>query len=266
MSNEEVFELLTQKYTLVLASTPDEIEAVIQIRKDVFSKKLGLSSDILEKKGFLYGESDKQSFIYLLKENSTGNFIGTNRIFFVNELTPISVITKEIYSHVDNIESLTKGVSICEISRFALLQNIEPCGELSGLQLRGYLSMALMATIGINIFLYSCDHIFATMERSLHRIIRRQNIIFKEIGDPVEYYGERIPYMIKRNDLIANAKEIFESLVLYYLHKICSDPDKLYNFIEKNPYLDYSHMQIDRLSYLFKKYGKDIRVSDLLSQ
>ena len=266
MNDDEVFRLLTQEYSIILATSDEEIEAVKKIREEVFAPKLALSSEVLEEKGFLYGESDRQSFLYLLRENVTGRYVGTSRIFFVNHLTPISKITKEIYSYVENIDLLTVDYPVCEISRFALSSQLTPYKNLSALQLRGYLSMALMATIGITLFLYRCEHIFATMERSLHRIIKRQNIEFEQIGASVEYYGTRTPYMIRREILISDAKEIFERIVLFYLKELCQDKQRLDNYIDQHPYLNRSDMQVDRVCELVAKYGDQLKVSHLVEE
>ena len=44
--------------------------------------------------------------------------------------------------------------------------------------------------------------IFAIMEHSLHRILKRQSVAFKAIGDAVDYYGVRFPFVINKRKSI----------------------------------------------------------------
>jgi hypothetical protein len=168
---------------------------------------------------------------------------------------------------VEGIENLTKNLPICEISRLALIKNIPEHPDYPMNQLRTLLSMALMSATRVNFFLYHYDKIFAIMERSLHRILKRQSVDFEPIGDAVDYYGLRFPYVIKKeNFLIAGEKTegSMGKLTKYYLKELCKDPHSFWQFIDDNPYLERSDIHLDRICQLFKTYGDDVSIKLLL--
>ena len=253
MINAHTYRLLTKEYTLQLAMTQEDIETVKQVRREALLPVYQNLADIQDEDAFLYNKDDEQSFIYLLRHNATQRYVGTIRVFFVNDRTPIQQIPMQIYGHVKGIEALVSKHPVCEVSRLALSPHIEPYGELSALRLRTYLTIGLMSAIGINAFLYPCKHIFAIMEPALHRILKRRKIDFKAVGPAVEYYGARIPHMISREDLILGSEEILGEITLHYLRKLCHDPETFWKFIDNHPYLQRSDIPLEHLCTLFKE-------------
>ena len=168
---------------------------------------------------------------------------------------------------VEGIEHLTKDLPICEISRLALIKTIPEHKDFSMTQLRTLLSMALMSATRINFFLYHYSRIFAIMERSLHRILKRQSVAFEPIGDAVDYYGVRFPFVIKKEDFLIAGKKTegtMGQLTRYYLKELCKDPESFWQFIDNNPYLERSDIHLDRICQLFKEHGDDVDLSILL--
>jgi hypothetical protein len=105
------------------------------------------------------------------------------------------------------------------------------------------------------------------MERPLHRILKRQSVAFEQIGDAVDYYGVRFPFVIKKeNFLIAGEKTegSMGKLTKYYLKELCKDPQSFWQFIDNNPYLKRSDIHLERICQLFKKYGDDVSMELLL--
>jgi len=266
MRSQEIFDLLTKEYTLKLAISPEDFEAVKTIRKEVFSQKYSMSPDYLEKMGYLFNEDDKQSFIYFLLHNETNTYVGTVRIFFLNQRTPITQLPMQKDGNVKDIDQLMNTLPVVELSRGAIIQNLPPHHTYSSLQLRVFIRYQLMIATRINFLLYSYKTIFSIMEPSLHRFLRSQKIYFEQIGKPVEYYGTRTPYAIDRKKLIQDTEINMEELTRHYLKELCKDPKPFWQFIDANPYLERSDIQLDRICQLFKKYGDDVDLSLLLGE
>jgi len=267
MHSEQVLNLLTKEYTLLLATTPNHLKAVKEIRETVFSSKYSMSPETLNKIGFIFNEDDKQSFIYLLRDNFTKKYIGTVRIFFLNKDTPSKIIPMQKDAQVKDIGYLTKELPICEVSRLALCNNLTEHKYFSTLQLRAYLSLLLMITTRVNFFLYHYKKIFAFMEPALQRILKRQGVIFESVGSGIDNYGVRFPFVIKKEDfLVAGSKteDAMGQITRYYLKELCKNPESLLQFIDKNPYLKRSDIQLDRICKLFIEYGDNVDLELLL--
>ena len=105
------------------------------------------------------------------------------------------------------------------------------------------------------------------MERSLYRILKRQSVAFEPIGDAVDYYGVRFPFVIKKeNFLVAGEKTegTMGQLTRYYLQELCNNPESFWQFIDSNPYLERSDIHLDRISQLFKEHKDDVTMELLL--
>ena len=263
MIDANIYHLLTQEYTLKLAITQQDIEAVKQVRKEALLPAYQNLADIQDEDAFLYNKDDEQSFIYLLYHNKTQRYVGTIRLFFVNDRTPIQQIPMQIYGHVKGVENLVAEHPVYEVSRLALSPHIEPYGKLSALHLRTYLTIGLMSALGINAFIYPCEHIFAIMEPALHRILKRRNMNFEAIGPAVEYYGARIPHLISRKDLILRSEEIPRKITLHYLRKLCNTPEPFLTFIDTHPYLQRSDISLDHLCVLLEQSTEEDTISFL---
>ena len=167
---------------------------------------------------------------------------------------------------VKGIEHLTNVMPICEISRMALSNKLDPYEDFSELKLRSYLSLGLMIATRINFFLYRYATIFAIMEPSLHHILKRQKVNFEQIGEPVDYYGMRTPFAIERIKLLEETEESMGAITRHYLKALCEDPEPFWQFIDANPYLDRSDIRLERICELFKTYGEEAELSYLLAE
>ncbi len=261
---DHVFHLLTVEYSLILASTQEHFQAVQEIRKDVIVNHY---PDVAENKKYIFSQDDRQSFIYLLQHNETKRYVGSVRIFFANDRTPSQKIPMEKDLHIKGIEKLTHPLPICEISRFALVHDQIEHKEFSQLQLRTYLSLALMSATRINVLLHRYSKMFAIMEPSLHRILKRHSVYVEPIGDAIDFHGIRFPYVIRKEDFFIAGEKTEETMGLltkYYLKELCKDPKSFWQFIDNNPYLERSDIHLDRICQLFKEYGDDVNTERLL--
>ncbi|DAB41329.1 MAG TPA: hypothetical protein CFH81_03275 [Sulfurovum sp. UBA12169] len=266
MTNNEAFKILTEEYTLKLATTQEDFQAVKAVRAEVFAPKYNMSRELLESKGYLFSEDDKQSFLFLLQHTRTGRYVGTARNFFINSDSKILSMPMQKDGHVEGIDHLVNNIPICEISRMALSNQLDSYKDFSELKLRNYLSLGLMITTRINFFLYRYAIIFAIMEPSLHRILKRQGVNFEQIGEPVDYYGMRTPFAIDRKKLLKETEESMGDITRHYLKALCKDPEPFWQFIDANPYLDRSDIRLEKICELFKTHGEDVELSYLLEE
>ncbi len=261
---DKVFHLLTVEYSLILATTQEHFQAVKDIRNDVIVNHY---PDVEETKKYVFGQDDKQSFIYLLQHNETKRYVGSVRIFFANERTLSKKIPMEKDLHIKDIERLTQKLPICEVSRFALTRDQIKHDDFSELQLRTYLSLTLMCATRINFLLYEYAKMFAIMERSLHLILKRQKVAFTSIGDAIDFHGVRFPFVINSEDVavgIKNTEESMGKLTKYYLQELCRDPKSFWEFIDNNPYLSRSDIHLDKICEIFKEYGENVSMERLV--
>lgn len=261
---DKVFHLLTEEYSLVLAATKEDFRAVEDIRNDVIVNHY---PDIEETKEYVFSQDDEQSFIYLLQHKKTKRYVGSVRVFFVNEHTPAQEIPMQKDLHIKNIERFTQELPICEVSRFALVKNQIKHKDFSELRLRTYLSLALMSATRINFLLYHYSRVFAIMEHSLHRILKRQSVAFEPIGDSIDFHGVRFPFVIKKEDFITageKTENTMGQLTRYYLKKLCKNPEPFWQFIDNNPYLERSDIYLDKIDQLFEEHGDDVDLALLL--
>ncbi|GIT99463.1 acyl-homoserine-lactone synthase [Sulfurovum sp. TSL1] len=266
MTSEQIFKLLTEEYTLVLATDVQDFQAIKQVRAEVFSHKYSMSPEFLEEKGYLFSHDDEQSFLYLLRDNTRKKYVGTVRVFFINAETPVQSMPMQKDGNVEGIEHLSEKLPICEVSRLALSNTLLEHKDFSAIELRTHLAMLLMVSTRINFFLYHYSTIFSIMEPSLDRILRRQGVRFQQIGDPVDYYGIRTPFAIERNELLKNTEKTMGRLTRHYLKDLCNNPEKFWEFIDNNPYLERSNIHLDKICRLFQAYGDDVDLSLLLEE
>ncbi len=256
--------LLIDEYRIVLAADEKDFQAVKEIRKKVFAPKYKMAVEMLEKKGYLFGPDDRQSFLYLLQHKATGQYVGSTRLFFVNPHTPGQLMPMQKDGNVKHIGQFTVTLPILEISRGSLVHDLPSHQNLSGLLLRTSLTIGLMLATRINFILYPSSMIFTIIEPSLHRILKRQNVNFEKIGEAVEYYGMRTPFAIERKQLLRETEENMGDLTRHYLRELCADPEPFWRFIDQNPYLERSDMRLERVCQLFKEYGDGVDLSLLI--
>jgi N-acyl amino acid synthase of PEP-CTERM/exosortase system len=267
MHSEQVFNLLTKEYTFILATTSQDFQSVKRIREEVYSSKYNQPLEFLNSIGVLFSKEDKQSFIYLLKHNKTNIFVGTVRVFFINSKTLIQKLPLQQTVKSKNIKHLLQELPVVEISRGALIQNLPQHKTLSALQLRTILTYSLMIATRINFLLYPSLKVFSIMEFAMYRILKRQQVNFQQIADSVDSYGtKRTPYAIERKKLLKDTEGTMGKLTRHYLKQLCQDPEPFWQFIDNNPYLERSDIQLDRICQLFKEYGDDVDLALLLEE
>ena len=252
---------------LILATSTEDIKIVKQIREEVYTAKYNKPIEFLNSIGVLFDEDDKQSFIYLLKHNATNKYIGTVRVFFMNKHTPSQKLPMQQTVKSENVKLFFKKLPVVEISRGALIRDLPHHETFTALQLRTLLTYGLMVTTRINFLLYSSLTVFSIMENALYRILKRQDVNFEQIAEVVDSYGtKRTPFAIERKKLLQDTEENMGKVTRYYLKELCKNPEKFWDFIDNNPYLERSDIHLDKICKLFSEYGDDVDLALLLAE
>jgi len=264
--NKNIFTFLTQNYILKLAVSKEDHKAIKEVRKKVLLPKYQHFATIDNEDHFLFNKDDKQSFIYLLQYKNTKEYVGVVRVFFLNNKTPLQELPMQKDGHVENIDPSLLIYPAIEISRLALVKELPTSHLFSALELRTILTLNLMVATRINMFLYKHTYTFSIMEPSLHILLKRQKVNFRKIGDTVNYYGMRAPYVIETQKLLHETEKVMGELTKHYLKHFCQSSDILWQFINNNPYLEHSDIQLDRICKLFQEYGDDVDIHMLLNK
>ncbi len=237
MLDYQAYTFMTQTYRLILATTPEQFDAVKRLRKEVLLEKYRNFATIEDEERFAWDESDAQAFLYLLQHQKSGRYVGTIRVFFINSTTPLQDMPMEHYSHTPRIAELKAALPVCEISRFALSADLPKETEHTAQWVRIHLSLLLMIGTRITAQFYPFKMIFAIMEHSLARLLRWQHANFEQIGESVDYYGMRTPFAIEPHKLIEETKET-ETLSCHYLKQFSQPGGSLEEFLSQCPYID----------------------------
>ncbi len=244
MLDHEAYAFMTQTYRLVLATTPEHIDAVKALRKEVLLEKYRHFANIEDEERFAWDESDTQAFIYLLQHQKSGRYVGTIRVFFINDATPLKEMPMEHYSHAPRIAELKAALPVCEISRFALSAELPKEAEHTAQWVRIHLSLLLMIGTRITAQIYPFKMIFAIMEPSLARLLRWQKAHFEQIGSEVDYYGTTIPFAIERDTLLSDTFAT-QRVSCYYLDQFSQPGGSLEQFLAQCPYIDAEMLNLD---------------------
>ena len=263
MKNLEIFDLLTTEYYLKLVTTQQDIVFLKEIRQKVLLPAYEKHTHIEDIDKFLYNQDDEQSFIYILIHNTTQKPVGTIRVFFINNKTPIKQLPIQMYGGVSDIDNYMQTYPVCEISRLALIKDLPPYPKLSALKHRTILTIGLQSAIAINMYLYGYTTVFSIMEPALYRLLSRYGIDFKPIGQEVDYFGPRIPHAIPRDKLMREADKTLWEIALFYLKELAQNPDAFIEYINNHPYLTIDNIYIDKLIDTINKHP-DISVDKLL--
>jgi hypothetical protein len=247
MKTNPIIKLLTEDYTIELATTAVQLEDVKKVRKHILFPKYHNRGVIEDTEKFFFNEDDAQSFIYLLKHQQSNTYVGTVRVYFINDRTPQQFLPMEHYTHARSLKTFMQQLPVCEISRLALTKNLPEHDTFPPRYLRTLLTLGLMAATRINLFLYPYTYVFSLMESSLDRLLRRQKVNFEQIGDYVECYGQRAPFVIEREKLLKETEETMGEITRFYLRQLCQTPDDFWHFIDTHPYLERSDIVLDTL-------------------
>jgi len=215
MLTNETTQTFIKYFRLVYANTPDLIAQVHKIRYDVFCTELELEDNCPE--DVEEDEFDTHAYHYLLQHRPSNTYAGTIRVVLPPSDHPelITPIEKFCFDAVDpsiiDIASLPRG-SFAEVSRLAVPSNFRKrTGEAGKPYIVNNTQIGSSANgrsnfphIAIGLYLAAASlftikdlkYIFVMVEPRLARSMRRIGIRFEQMGDVIEYHGQRAPFYI----------------------------------------------------------------------
>ncbi|GAB4553089.1 MAG: hypothetical protein Tsb0014_46660 [Pleurocapsa sp.] len=215
-------EYFSYYFSLVVADTPELLRQVYQIRYQVYCKELNYElkdnfTDRLEKDIY-----DSRSIHCLLKHHPSGRYIGCVRIVLPNWEHPEEPFPMETICTSTLSLNPTSRLNYAEISRLAVIADFRRRrGEQntsSGLlfpelqnsplitERRKFslipLSLYLACTAIVNIS--NIQSVITLMEARLSRHLRRCDIPSRQVGNFVEFHGQRAPFVLSTEEVMNN--------------------------------------------------------------
>lgn len=203
--NADVVHLLSNEYQIYPVVTPELFKASAEIRHAVFCEELGYEPTRVQK--VEYDQYDPHSTHMILKQRSTNSYVGCARIIHgqqdgVQRPLPFESLCRNTadWNLINQIKK--SGKKYCEISRLSVLKNQRSDGLKSlkttsvgeiGTSIATY---ALYMGIGALTRYHDIQYYFALVEHRLFRSFHRSGIPARQIGEPIEFKGKRIPVLI----------------------------------------------------------------------
>jgi N-acyl amino acid synthase of PEP-CTERM/exosortase system len=221
-------------FDLELATTPEHLRSVYQIRYRVYCEEFGYEPRDQFPDHEEADEFDAFSSHCLVTHKLSGMPAGCARLVHVNEQSPLMPMEKHCGPALD--QKIIKAYdgrrdSICEFSRLAVDgafrrragEHVSRFGEISALDCshreQRTFSLIAVATI-LSAFAMSevigRPNCFAMMEPFLPRLLRRSGIIVHPAGEEIEYHGVRAPYHFETFETVGGMademKEFYEAI------------------------------------------------------
>lgn len=224
-----------EDFKLIFVNNAALMSHVHKIRYEIFCKELGRKENGPEK--IEEDEFDTYSFHYLLQHKPSRQYAGTMRMVLPPSNNPdlLTPIEKYCLNAVDpniiNISKLPRG-SFAEVSRLAVpkifrnhtnnqkqiytTSTNSNFGSTASNQYESpHASIGLYLTAAALFVLNQLDYIFIMIEPKLAHLLTHVGLHFEQMGEVVEYHGQRAPYYITPERLKKHLKPELKSL--YYL-------------------------------------------------
>lgn len=231
----DLLSAFNQYFELVHADS-DELRAqVFQLRYQVYVLETGFETaadckqghdatghDILLEEDEFDGRSDH----YLLRHRRTGIFAATARLILPGHDAAVVPYPIELHCQLDEpVDDPATRAHLGEISRFAVSKvfkrRLGESGSLAGVasdievyfeederRVLPHISLGLFAAVMRMMHAHDVSHCYAVMEPALLRLLGRFGVLFKRIGQDVDYHGLRVPCITTVYDSLPNIKRI----------------------------------------------------------
>ncbi|MGB1198968.1 MAG: PEP-CTERM/exosortase system-associated acyltransferase [Thalassotalea sp.] len=233
MTQYSVAENFNQYFKIRLANTKALRQEAYKIRYGVYSAELGWEPE--NKLQMEMDEYDNYSYHCLLEHRRTGTFAGCIRYIMPSPNAPKSKLPFEAScmhsanKEVFDTDSLPRG-SFGEISRLAVLatfrrrekernkpyvlKEIDPATIYTKEEHRNFPHIAMGLYLGCLALASLCKHQGAVvmMEPRLNRRLKRFGLPFEQIGDVMDYHGQRAMFFIGEKDFYRGLTEQLEAL------------------------------------------------------
>lgn len=217
-----------------LANTSELKTEVFNVRHQVYCEELHFEDE--RNNRLEQDEFDGHSFHSLIRHVTTGRVAGTVRLITseqADDQLPIEVSCMHAITDPDIRPSAFPRNEICEISRLAVPETFrrrkfdQYKGAATGVinevffsekELRcfPYIAVCLYLSAALLALHNNKKHVFVMMEPRLARSLTFVGIVFKQLGEPVEYHGKRAAYYINpemfRKNLSIGYVKLLESI------------------------------------------------------
>lgn len=204
-------------------------EEVFRLRYQVYVLEMGFERaeefpDGLERDAF-----DARSDHYLLRHRRTGIYAATARMILPDAAAPMDEFPIERHCRLYAGAGVSEPEArrhLGEVSRFAVSKafkkRLGEAGTLTGVaesnvdlyleederRILPHLSFGLLAVELRMMHLHGLNRCYAVMEPALYRLIGRFGLIFHQIGDTVDYHGQRIPCLGQVEEFLPSVKRV----------------------------------------------------------
>lgn len=229
---------------LLPASTEELKQAVYRLRYQVYCLETGFENPSQFPSELEQDEYDQHSEHCIVRHRQSGQDAATTRLILPDKQALTRPYPIEIHSKLERTDLLAEipRSRLAEASRFCVSPRFKrregeqhtlagigphppkPVQESSGNKriFANFFTLALIACLVRMSAKHGIDYWYAFMELPFDRLLRGLGINFIPLGPLVEYHGNRRPYLIKVDDLLAGTKshnvEIWKILTNHESH------------------------------------------------
>ncbi|OOG27249.1 hypothetical protein B1C78_03680 [Thioalkalivibrio denitrificans] len=228
-----------QYFRVVPASTPALVRQALRIRYQVYCQELGFENAADHPDGLERDAYDGHASHSLLLHRPSNDYVGCVRLILPDPDDPRARFPFERFCNPNLRTELAEAarlnsIAVGEISRLAVCgdyrrrigEHYVPSGTMDHaarkrhqevLETHGRLFPFIAPTLylaGAAMALQQgLSQAFVMMEPRLARHLRRYGILFEQVGDIVDYHGQRGPFRIRREDLLTHLKPRMRALL-----------------------------------------------------
>lgn len=266
----DLVDLFNEYFEMFPADTPELKREVFILRHQVYCLETGFENQAdcqveFDQQGqavyLEIDEYDDRAAHYLIRHRRTGKFAATVRLILPvagNFEAPFPIeANSSLYEPVTDPSIRS---TLAEISRFAVSKDFKrrrgETGTLAGVtdetvvyfehderRVLPHITVSLFAATFRMAIPHGITHVYAVMEPALLRLLNRFGIVFRHIGQDIDYHGLRRPCLGIGDEIMTGIREANPPLWdLITLRGTLRQPKN----IHKNP--DISQANIDRIS------------------
>ncbi|MFO1429718.1 MAG: PEP-CTERM/exosortase system-associated acyltransferase [Candidatus Competibacteraceae bacterium] len=233
-------------FQLRLAYTQELIERVQRVRYDVYCREFGYEREENCPGGLEKDDYDQHSVHCLIVHKASDTPAGCVRLVKTPPHDPSLPLPLEKFcghslTHATLHPAHLPRTGISEISRLAVHTDFRrrpgesesPMGHVSGLEITEVerrtfplISLALFAAATVLTLLTQRKDVFVMVEPRLAGRLQGAGLPFIQVGDLLDYHGDRAPYYIHTDSALENMKEELRALYDFVYENLKADVDQ----------------------------------------
>jgi len=244
--NSDLIAAFNEYFELVHADTDALRMQVYLLRYQVYVLETGFESEADCKRGldadgrpYFWEEDDFdwRSDHYLVRHRRTGQYAATARLILPSSEDLLAPYPIEQHCMLaQRVSDPGLRSNLAEISRFAVSKafkrRLGELGSLAGVsanvdtyfeenerRVLPHISLGLFAAVMRMVHTHRTTRCYAVMEPSLLRLLVRFGVIFKRIGEDVDYHGIRVPCLGVVEEALANIHDVAPSVWELITHR-----------------------------------------------